>query len=315
MKRAWAVSAARSPGTHVRLERLDELLRVDGRGLGRLAALKSQRGQRGQTHGHGSLVGVVRLDLGLAGRRATGEEARVGRVELEQLLRDRAALRLVGRQEDVRLADALLDEVELPGEAVHVEHANVHAARVSEVRPTRDAPLTGLGAVRVRRVAAEEDLVIERVVGRDALADLIDGEPVDVAKLELERREDGLGALDADVLRRLGSLDRDGLAGRVVRLELDVEADEAVLARDDHDRALAAAVDQALVVEIGEVGCAGHTRPCEADALLICASMTPQTMSVPSPCIVILPFHSPSPGSPPATQRRTIDRAPSLPSR
>lgn len=49
-------------------------------------------------------------------------------------------------------------------------------------------------------IATKEHSLVERVVCRDTLADLVHGEPVDVAELELERLEDLLSAGDADVL-------------------------------------------------------------------------------------------------------------------
>lgn len=43
--------------------------------------------------------------------------------------------------------------------------------------------------------------MVQRVMCGDTLADLVDGEPVDVAKLEAEGLKYLLGAGDADVLR------------------------------------------------------------------------------------------------------------------
>lgn len=54
-------------------------------------------------------------------------------------------------------------------------------------------------------ITTEDNSMIQCVSGSDPLSDLINGEPVDVAKLELERRKDLFRSLDADFLSRCGS--------------------------------------------------------------------------------------------------------------
>lgn len=131
------------------------------------------------------------------------------------------------------------------------------------------------------RVATEEDALVESVVRSDALADLcgpggerhsrgqrrrsrrsreggrgrtVDREPRSLAKLELERLKDLARASLADVLGRVAPVVLLLAVGARLGLELDVEAHEALLARDDHDRAVRLGVDEALAHNVGEVG-------------------------------------------------------------
>ena len=115
--------------------------------------------------------------------------------------------------------------------------------------------LTSLGRVRVSRVPSEEDALVKRVVRGDALANLVNGEPVDVAELELVRLEDLLCRVDAHVLRLLAAI-RTGL-------QLHIEAAQPCLSRDDHDGPGILRVNEALVLDIGEC----RLDPCIHNAL------------------------------------------------
>lgn len=103
-------------------------------------------------------------------------------------------------------------------------------------------------------ITSEEDALVESVVGGDTLSNLIDGEPVYVSKLKLIRLKDLLCGVNADILSLLASV--------CTSLQLDVEAAEASLSRDDHDRSSILRVNQALVLDIREGSldsCIHHT--------------------------------------------------------
>ena len=88
-------------------------------------------------------------------------------VEGDQLLGDVLALGVVGG-EDARLATALQDQGQLPGQVVCVLHADVHA-------------LARLGRVCVAGVAEEEDVLAGvGEGGAQALRDAVPADPVDV---------------------------------------------------------------------------------------------------------------------------------------
>ena len=135
------------------------------------------------------VLGVADL-LGLA-----SHEARPLLVEVDELLGHRAALGGVGRQKGCR-GEPGHDRAELPAEVEAVLHRDVH-------------PLPGLGAVRVARIAGEEDprqavgavRVVESV--GDPVADFVDAVPGNFLHVERVGVQDLVGAAD-DLLVRPG---------------------------------------------------------------------------------------------------------------
>ena len=106
-------------------------------------------------------------------------------VEVDEVLRDDLPLGRVGGEQALRAA-ALEHVAELPAEVEAVLHGHVHA-------------LAGLGAVRVAGVAGDEharragaELLREHVVEPvgEAVADLVDAVPGDVAHVERVGVED-----------------------------------------------------------------------------------------------------------------------------
>lgn len=76
----------------------------------------------------------------------------------------------------------------------------------------------------VGSVTAEENTVVESVVGSDTLSYLVNREPCRLAKLELERLEDLASALLAEVLGGVATVVLLLAVGTLLGLELDVKA-------------------------------------------------------------------------------------------
>jgi hypothetical protein len=87
--------------------------------------------------------------------------------------------------------------------------------------------LSSFRTVGMGSISSEEDALVQSIVRSNALANLVDGEPVDVAKFEGVRVENLLSSLDANILGLLIAV--------CTSLELNVETDETSFSRNDHD--------------------------------------------------------------------------------
>lgn len=84
-------------------------------------------------------------------------------------------------------------------------------------------------------ITTEENALIESVIGSNTLANLVNREPVDIAKFERVRLKNLLGGREADVLSLLVAVRAN--------LELDIEANKSSFSWNDHDRTSILRVD------------------------------------------------------------------------